>query len=353
VVQTSDGGYAIAGWTASFGAGSNNVYLVKVDSAGNMLWNKTYGGTNNAGGNSVVQTSDGGYAIAGVINNSLGAGGYDVYLVKTDSAGIMVWNKTYGGTNNDEGDSVVQTSDGGFAIAGVTNSFGAGDDDVYLVKTDSAGNMLWNKTYGGTKADRVWQSSSLARTGDGGYAIAGYTYSFGVGSCDVYLIKTDSAGIMQWNKTFGGTTSDFGASVVQTSDGGYAIAGDSLISASSRDVYLVKTDAVGIMQWNKTYGGMNSDAGKSMFQTNDSGYIITGMTNSFGAGGYDVYLVKTDSAGIMVWNKTYGGTNNDIGFSVVQTSDGGYAIAGVINNFDAGEGTDVYLIKTNSTGIIQ
>ena len=153
-------------------------------------WSKTYGGTNGDWGFSVVKSSDGGYVIAGV-TSSYGLGGDDVYLVKTDSAGSMLWNKTYGGTSNDDGCSVIQTSDGGYVIAGVTSSYGLGGDDVYLVKTDSAGSMLWNKTYGGTSNDSWF---SMIRTTDGGYAIAGYTSSIGAGSFDVCLSKADSSG---------------------------------------------------------------------------------------------------------------------------------------------------------------
>jgi hypothetical protein len=153
-------------------------------------WNKTYGGTDTDYGYSVVQTSDGGYAITGY-TYSFGAGGTDVYLVKTDANGNIQWSKTYGGTDTDVGYSVVQTSDGGYAIAGYTLSFGAGGSDVYLVKTDSLGNMVWSKTFGGTGADHAY---SVVQTADGGYAITGYTYSFGAGGYDVYLVKTDVYG---------------------------------------------------------------------------------------------------------------------------------------------------------------
>jgi len=186
MICTDDGGYAIVGYTDSFGAGRYDFWLVKTDSAGNMQWNKTYGGTNEDMGCSLVQTDDGGYAIVGE-TRSFGAGGYDFWLVKTDSAGNMQWNKTYGGAGYD-GDpwSLVQTDDGGFAMSGWTNSFGAGGYDAWLVKTDSSGTMQWNRTYGGTNEDMGW---FLAQTVDGGYAIVGYTDSFGAGGYDFWLIK--------------------------------------------------------------------------------------------------------------------------------------------------------------------
>ena len=215
------------------------------------------------------------------------------------------WSKTYGGTNYDEGRSVVQTGDGGYAIAGDTDSFGAGGGDVYLVKTDSAGTMLWNKTYGGTSSDTAY---SVVQTSDGGYAIAGYTQSFGAGSSDVYLVKTDSAGSMLWNKTYGGTSNDIGYSLVQTGDGGYAIAGQTYSGAGNDDVYLVKTDSAGTMLWNKTYGGTSPNYGYSVVQTGDGGYAIAGLTYSFGVGNWEVYLVKTDVGLGLAWTDSTANT---------------------------------------------
>ncbi len=328
LVETNDGGYALCGYTS-------DVYLVKTNALGYMLWNKTYGGTYDDRGHSVVQTSDGGYAIGG-ITSSFGAGSNDVYLVKTDAAGSMLWNKTYGGASQDIAFSMVQTTDGGYAIGGFTHSFGAGGYDLYLVKTDAAGNMLWNQTYGGTSDDVGY---SVVQTDDGGYAICGET------GADVYLVKTDTAGAIQWSKTYGGTGVDSGHCVVQTHDGGYAIGGLTYSFGAGGDVYLVKTDAAGNMLWNKTYGGTNVETGYSLVQTSDGGYAISGSTYSFGAGARDVYLVKTDSLGNMQWSKTYGGTYDDIGYSLVQTWDGGYAIGGLTYSFGAGS-NDVYLVKT-------
>ncbi len=342
VVQTSDGGYAVAGYTSSFGAVGGDCYLVRTNYAGSMLWNKTYGGTGYEEADSVVQTGDGGYAIAGY-TNSFGAGGSDFYLVKTDYYGSMLWNKTYGGTGTDYGYSVIQTSDGGYAVAGYTNSFGAVGGDCYLVRTDSSGTLLWNKTYGGTGTDYGY---SVIQTSDGGYAVAGYTNSFGAVGGDCYLVRTDSSGTLLWNKTYGGTGTDYGYSVVQTGDGGYAIAGyTNSFGAVGGDCYLVRTDSSGTLLWNKTYGGAGGDVAWSVVQTSDGGYAVAGYTNSFGAGGYDFYLVRTNYAGSMLWNQTYGGTGADYGYSVVQASDGGLVLAGDTNSFGAG-GYDVWLVRT-------
>jgi predicted secreted protein len=348
IIQTSDGGYAISGDTASFGAGGTDYWLIKTDAAGNMQWNKTYGGSLAESEAAMCQTSDGGYALVGD-TKSFGAGSNDFWLVKTDAAGNMQWNKTYGGTGADLGINVVQTGDGGYALAGYTNSFGAGSNDFWLIKTDDAGNMQWNKTYGGTGTDFCF---NVIQTGDGGYALAGPTTSFGAGGMDIWLVKTDAAGNMLWNQTHGGTGTDYMDQMIQTVGGGYAIAGfTTSFGAGSADVWLVKTDASGNMQWNKTYGGTGSDNGFHMTQTLEGGYAIIGSTASFGAGGNDIWLVKTDTNGVMEWNQTYGGTGTDDGRSIIQTTDGGYALAGNTNSLGAG-GNDFYVLKTDESGIV-
>jgi hypothetical protein len=347
VQQTSDGGYIIAGYTQSYGAGSRDVYLIKTDSLGDTLWTNTYGGSSWDYGYAVRQIGNGGYVIAGH-TWSFGAGWTDVYLIKTDSMGDTLWTRTYGGTDWDEGYSVHQTLDDGYIIAGSTKSYGLGSRDVYLIKTDSLGNTLWTRTYGGTGSDR---GSSVQQTvPDGGYIITGSTISFGAGSGDVYLVKTDSLGDTLWTRTYGGTEWDQGNSVQQTRDEGYIIGGyTESFGEGWADVYLIKTDSLGDTLWTRTYGGTDWDEGQSIQQTRDGGYIITGSTESFGSGIRNVYLIKTDSSGNTLWTRTYGGTVFDRGTSVQLTSDGGYIIAGYTNSFGAGSG-DIYLIKPDFWG---
>jgi hypothetical protein len=206
-----------------------------------MQWNKTYGGTGDSWANSLVQTSDGGYAIAGN-TNSFGAGSYDVYLVKTDAEGNIQWNQTYGGTGNDRVHALVQTGDGGYTLAGWTTSFGAGGSTAYLIKTDENGNMEWYGTYGGENS----ASHGMIQTIDGGYALASFTLYYGAGWGDFYLVKTDANGVMLWNMTYGGTDWDGAYDLVQTSDGGYALAGYTWsFGAGGYDVYFLKTDLNG------------------------------------------------------------------------------------------------------------
>ena len=283
-------------------------------------WSKTFGGPVSSF-RSVQQTSDGGYIITGYT-------GGDVWLVKTDAAGNEEWSKTFGGLDADIGFSVQQTSDGGYIVAGSTSSFGAGYSDLWLIKTDAAGNEEWSKTFGGTSYD---EGRSVQQTSDGGYIVAGSTSSFGAGYSDLWLIKTDAAGNEEWSKTFGGTGNDYGYSVQQTSDGGYIIVGKTTsYGAGGADLWLIKTDAAGNEEWSKTFGGSWGDTGYSVQQTSDGGYIIVGYTLSYD---YDLWVIKTDSEGNEEWNKILGGSYDDMGYSVQQTSDGGYIIAGTTDGY--------------------
>jgi uncharacterized delta-60 repeat protein len=348
VQQTSDGGYIITGYTDSYGAGDYDVYLIKTDPNGNSQWQKTFGGTDSDYGYSVRQTSDGGYIIAGR-TESYGAGGYDVYLIKTEPNGNSEWEKTFGGSSYDSGSSVQQTTDGGYIVVGLTESFGAVNFDVYLIKTDPNGNTEWQKTFGGSSTD---SGKSVQQTSDGGYIIAGFTYSYGAGGDDVYLVKTDPNGNSQWQKTFGGSRPDYGQSVRQTFDGGYIVTGFTYsYGAGQADVYLIKTDPNGNSQWQKTFGGSNYDYSWSVQQTADDGYIIVGYTRSYGAGSDDVYLIKTDPNGNSQWQRTFGGNDKDIGYFVQQAADGGYIIAGHTKSYGA-EDYDVYLIKLCPDGTL-
>ncbi len=344
VQLTSDGGYIIAGSTVSYGAGDADAWLIKTDSNGDEQWNKTFGGAGVDYGVSVRLTSNGGYVLVGW-TESYGAGGGDAWLIKTDASGNEQWNKTFGGTEMELGYSVQQTTDSGFIITGFTESYGTVSWDAWLIKTDSNGDEQWNKTFGGTEYDFGY---SVQQTTDGGYVITGGTASYGAGDSDVWLIKTDSNGDEQWNKTFGGSSADQCYSVQQTTDGGYVITGITMsYGTGDADAWLIKTDSNGDEQWNKTFGGTGDDRGVSIKQTTDGGYIITGATESFGAGGYDVWLIKTDSNGDEQWNKTFGGTDLDVGYAVQLTSDGGYIIAGGTVSYGAGD-ADAWLIKVAS-----
>jgi len=348
VQQTTDGGYIITGLTHSYGNGYgySDVYLLKTDVYGVEQWSQTLGGTNYEAGYSIQQTTDGGYIITGGKGGGNG-NSEDVYLIKTDVNGVELWSQTFGGTGEDYCFSVQQTTDGGYVITGDTDSYGNGSYDVYLIKTDVNGVELWSQTFGGPYYD---EGKSVQQTTDGGYIITGITGEWGFGN--VYLIKTDGSGIEQWSQTFGASTvNDWGQSVQQTTDGGYIITGGTGgiggASLNSEDVYLIKTDGSGIEQWSQTFGGTGSGAGGSVQQTTDGGYIITGYTTSFVNGSRDVYLIKTDGSGIEQWSQTFGGTDDDEGKSVQQTTDGGYIITGTTGGWGF---SNVYLIKTDANG---
>lgn len=344
--QTIDGGYIITGYTQINSGGNGAIRLIKTDANGDTLWTKTFDGAGNEHGYSVQQTTDGGYIITGG-TNSFGAGNYDVYLVKTDGNGDILWTKTFGGTSLDDGNCVQQTADGGYIIAGYTNSFGLANGDVYLIKTNSVGDTLWTKTFGGTGDDFA---DTILQTTDGGYIVTGSTNSFGAGSFDFYVINTDSIGGMVWSKTFGGLNYDGGGLIQQTTDGGYIIVGiTSSFGAGNYDAYLIKTDASGDTLWTKTFGGANVESAGEVQQTTDGGYIIAGLTGFFGAGNYDIYLIKTNTIGDTIWTKTFGGSYSDFAYSIEQTADGGYAIAGYTYSFGVGN-SYVYLVKTDSLG---
>lgn len=342
VIHTEDGGYAIGGATAKYswperGYVNYSFLLIKTDASGNMQWNKTYGGEDEDDelAYSIIQTGDGGYAIAGikqfsgVINGEFLIIG-DFWLVKTDSEGNMQWNKTYGGAESERLYSVIQTSDGGYALVGNRESLDFPHyADAWFVKTDADGNVQWDRTYGGEDFDLA---SSVLET-DGGYVIGGWTYSFGPG--DFWLFKTDSVGNVQWNKTYGGQQQEWAQSVVETEDGGYLLAGRTeSFGASEGDAWLVKTDSSGNMQWNKTYGEKEKEYVQSVVQTRDGEYAFAGSVNS------EAWVVKTDSTGSMEWSVTFRGYG--MVYSIVETGEGGYAFAGETYT-DARY--DAYLVK--------
>ena len=347
VQQTADSGYIITGYTRSYGTMSGrNVWLIKTDREGNELWNRTFGGNDDEEGYSVQQTNDGGYIIAGY-TKSFGSGGTDVLLIKTDNSGNLIWMNTYGGSSDDEGYSVQQISDGNYIVGGATSSFGAGSRDVWLIKINQTGNVIWQKTLGGSSSDGA---RSVHQTSDGGYIMTGWTYSYGPGAVgNVWLVKTDSLGNELWNNFFGGSDVDRGYWVEQTSDGGFILTGYTESSGSGLDdMLLIKTDSLGTAEWTKTFGGSGRDYGNSVQQTSDGGYIVVGYTLSFGAGGDDVYLVKTDTDGNEEWSSTFGGTYSDVGYCVRQTNDDGYIITGHTLSYGAGL-HDIWLIKLNNT----
>ncbi|MDD5530242.1 MAG: T9SS type A sorting domain-containing protein [bacterium] len=318
VQQTYDSGFIVVGSTSSFGASYSDVYLIKMNSSGDTLWTKTLGGDSVEGGYSVQQVFDSGLVIAGY-TRSFGAGNADVYLIKTNSLGDTLWTRTYGGTNYDYGYSVQQTYDSGLIIAGYTYSFGTGNGAAYLIKTNSLGDTLWTRTYGGTN---YYYGYSVVQCEDRGFIIAGD-----------YLIRTDSLGDTLW------TTPIWGSSVVQCNDGGF------VTTQKTSDVVLTKTNSSGNNLWIKTYGGVENDYGQSVAKCTDEGFIIAGTTGSFGSKDSSIYLVRTNPSGDTLWTEIFGKNDLNFGYSAVQCADEGFIVLG--NTVSPGNYQDIYLIRLN------
>lgn len=350
ILQTNDGGYLALGTTETNSSGGTDAYILKVNDKGALQYSNTIGGPGNDYAYSIRKTIEGDYVFIGR-TNSYGSGAYDAWLVRLDAQGNVGKMNTYGGPKNDYAYSFRQTTDSGYIIAGRTESFGAGGSDVYLIKTDSQGNLKWSSAFGG-KADD-WGKSTLQSRRNGNYLVLGRTNSFGAGGYDFYLIEADQDGKKIWEKTYGGAKNDFGDSMQEIKEGGYILLGwtDSF-SNKGYDIYLINIDNDGNELWNKTFGGAKDDYGKFIRQTDDGGFMILGDTTSYGAGGSDIYLIKTDKQGIMQWNKTFGGKQDDYGSFILKTIDGGYIIIGTTNSFGTG-GSNVYLIKTDANGTIE
>ncbi len=311
-----------------------------------LIWSRNYGGQYNESAYAGVSVTSGGFVVLGS-TYSFGLGDHDIFLIRIDSYGDTLWTRTLGGQLTDYGYDIQTTSDGGFIIVGMTRSFGAGNGDVYLVKTDSTGSTLWTNTFGGTERDEGW---SVRQTADGGYIVGGITSSFGAGESDLYLIKTDTAGVMTWSNTFGGVDSEWGAAVRACDDGNYILVGSTVSYGSGYcSLYAVKADAAGDSLWTKLYGGNGADLGYSVEVTTDSGFIFVGSSSSFGDGSGDVYVVKTDADGAVAWENAYGGNYEDRAYTVQQTPDGGYVVAGISESFGFGK-LDMYLLTLDAFG---
>lgn len=303
-------------------------------------------------------------------------GGYDGWIIKLSSSGTIEWQKSYGGMGNEGLNSIQQTLDGGYIVTGTTFSFltgyhGAGD--YWVLKLSATGTIEWQKLYGGSSSDLAF---SVRQTSDTGYVIAGYTYSNdgnvsgNHGHYDFWIIKLSATGALQWQKTFGGTEEDNALDVIQTSDGGYLINGVTWSNNGDvtgfhglYDYWVIKISSSGDLQWHKAMGGSSADASRSVIQTSDNGYIVIGDTasnngdvigfhNALDPDFWDIWIVKLNSSGVIQWKKALGGNVQDLGYKIKKTADGGFAIAGSTNSFDgditgttAGQGTDVWIVK--------
>ncbi len=392
IQQTSDGGYILTGFTYSndgdvSGNHSNvnlDAWVVKLSSLGVIEWQKCLGGSGGDGTQSIQQTSDGGYILTGESESNNGDvsgnhGGTDAWVVKLSSLGIIEWQKCLGGSGTDIAYSIRQISDGGYIIIGKTGSNNGdvsgnhGNEDAWVVKLSSLGVIVWQKCLGGSSYDN---GQSIQQTSDGGYILTGFTYSndgdvsgnHSNVNYDAWVVKLSSLGVIEWQKCLGGNGEDFGYSIQQTSDGGYILTGESESNNGDvsgnhggTDAWVVKLSSLGIIEWQKCLGGSGGDGTRSIQHTSDGGYILSGSTTSNDGDvsghniivNYDAWVVKLSSLGVIEWQKCLGGNGEDFGYSIQQTSDGGYIVSGATgsNNGDVsgnhGEG-DLWVVKLSS-----
>ncbi len=351
MIRTHEGGYAMIGTTNSYGSGLVSAWLVKTDVDGNILWNQSYSGLGQGIADTLVQASDNGYAATGYtysLDQSTGEGALSMWILRTDYLGNLLWNNTYSQVGTSIGYSIIQTSDGGFAVAGTSNSIGDVAWAAWILKVDSNGVLQWYKVFTPTNRNEVY---SMLQTADGGYIMGGSVLSSDSTQTNFWLLRTDSSGEEQWNQTYSMSGNSTLGSVVQTSDGGYALSGALQGSAAGDQFLLVKTDSSGIMQWYKTYNPVGSDSAYSGIQTSDGGYALIGASGLAGNPFYRVLLVKTTLDGSLQWNQTYGGNAVAVAGAIVQIPDGSYVFGGYTNSTGAGS-EDFWLVKTDSNGNI-
>ncbi|MBU4510156.1 hypothetical protein KJ830_03805 [bacterium] len=364
IIQTENGGYAVAGytildreerkdtWRAKLGYieltedKRQDFWIIKIDKNGNIEWDEVFGENGPDIANSIIRTKDGGYAVAGFIW-TIYAGRQDIWIIKLDENGNKEWDKTFDKDENDVAYSIIQTEDGGYAIAASTGFKLWGEANCWVIKLDAKGNIEWENSFGGTGWDEIY---SIIQTKDGSFVTTGCVWSKGAGRGDVYVAKLNKRGDLVWDKTFGGSENDEAHSIIQTEDGGYVVTGFTVSEdTGDRDIWVIKLDKDGNKVWDKTLGGASEDWANSIIQTKDGGYMVAGWTSSMGAGKTDVWIVKLDKRGDLIWDKTFGGSENDEAHSIIQTEDGGHAIAGWTKSKGAGN-SDVWVLKLDENG---
>ena len=273
----------------------------------------------------------------------------DIYQIRTDDVGNLVWERTFGADRSEYGWAMAPTTDVGYVLVGQSNSDGEGAEDGYLIKVSAQGEEIWSQTFGRPFEDRLF---SVDQSADSGFVLTGTTTNLGSGNRDAYLVKASESGDLVWMQAFGEEQDDVGHAVRQTSDRGFIVTGyTKSFDANNYDTWLIKTDEAGELQWQKFYGESGDDRTIYREQTDDGGYIMTGYTTGYDSTGWDVFLVRADFSGAVTWRRTFGGMADDTGYTVRQTSDGGSILTG--ETYSSGEGGgDMYVIKVNQDGDI-
>ena len=358
IVECRDGGYAIIGGTMSAGAGETDAILVRTDADGNELWSQTYGSEGSDSALAIVECSTGGFAFTGYSRNGTW-GRHNLWLVRTDASGSVLWERLYGGVDNDQGFALIEVSTGGFAVAGITRSFGSVDPrtlirtfDIWLLRTDTQGHLLWNRTYGGTTDDI---SHSIVEVPDGGFAFSGEfnsSYqSVGGGPLiqyhpDAFIIRTDANGEALWNQTYGGIANDFSRSLVQLEDGSFALSG--FTNAASEDPYdglFVRTNSSGYNTFRAVHGSAKDDFFQAIITCESTGFALAGYT--YISDSADLWVIRTDTEGTPLWVRTFGGPDDDLIRAGIR-SQNGFVFTGYTFSFGAGS-RDIWLVKISDS----
>jgi len=288
-------------------------YLVEMDINGNFIREKTFGSDLDDDATTVIIGNDNNLLIGG--NSVTSSGTKDVLLFKISSEGEILWQKAYGSSNNEELNYILPVENSGYFLVGLTESFGAGSRDIYLIRIDENGNELWNKTYGGTNQEG---GNQIISTDDGNYLLFGFTHTYGAGDRDFYLLKINPQGDTIWTKTYGSPNYEESQEMVKVESGGYLLFGHSAAFDLNHDMYSVKINEDGDITWGETYGGNAHDGGEGVLQDNAGNFLLLGRSNSFG-NGEQAYLVKTNQTGEIISENNYGGVNSDAGFHILET----------------------------------
>lgn len=355
--HTGDGGYLLAGSTRSFGEGSSDIYIVRLNKYGYFLWDKVYGGEHFDAVRSVIRVNDG-FVLAGDMWGS-GHGRLDTYLMKIDNTGSKLWDRHFGTKDRDNGFKVKTCHDGGFLIIGYSRGFQSwGAGDFFVIRTDDEGNEKWQNHYGENYDDYGMdiledQDGSILMIGTSAGFYNDVQANYMVHDADILLIKTDKNGTEIWRKTFGGTGHDFGYAITKANDGYFLLGSTQSYGNGSFDMLLIKTDSEGNEQWHKTFGGTDYEYGISMVKNNDGDLYLFGTTKSFGQNGSaDYYLVKTDDEGNELWTLTIGGDDVDLGNSLIADEDNGCTVIGQSKSYGEGK-FDMFIVKVDKNGKIE
>jgi len=346
VLPTSDGGYLIAGSTEDNILNDLDVKILKTGALGDTLWSKKYGGSRPEYATCMLATNDNNYFIVGG-SQSFGGGDMDIYLLKINPAGDTLWTKTYGGNGNEDGNEITATADGNYVIVGGSNSVNFSNNDIQLTKIDPAGNVLWMKYYGGPDYE---SARSVKLCQDGGFIISGKTASTYSSVATLFVVKTNINGDTLWTKKYGGPNSYEGKSILANNDGTYTIALDDSSGSRDSDVRIMNLNSTGAVIWNHVYGGLKKDITKMIQPTTDGGYIVACISRSFGWISPDFWILKLNALGDTTWTRHYGGPGHEHCYAVRQTSDGGYIAVGHTKSYTPN--TEIMLIKLDTAGHI-